>query len=201
MDLQVKNTDINQEPVRHYEERKFSSHDNTELFYRYWPSVSSSNPPANRKAVVMFHRGHEHGGRMAHLVDELAMDDTAFFAWDARGLGNSPGERGRAESFAELVHDVNCFIEHICSEHGLRINEITVLGQSVGAVLVSTWVHDYAPNIRAMVLAAPAFKIKLYIPGARTMIAARQKLSGTFTVNSYVKAHYLTHDPEEDSII
>ncbi|WP_415889855.1 bifunctional alpha/beta hydrolase/class I SAM-dependent methyltransferase [Neptuniibacter sp. SY11_33] len=188
------------------EELTFSSHDNIELFYRHWPSVAPSNVSFSntsvsaakkaKKAVVMFHRGHEHGGRMAHLVDELAMEDTSFFAWDTRGLGKSPGERGHAESFAELVKDVDCFVKHICTYHGFNTDEIIVLGQSVGAVLVSTWVHDYAPKIRAIVLAAPAFKIKLYLPGALAMIATRQKVSGVFTVNSYVKAHHLSHDPE-----
>jgi len=33
----------------------------------------------------MFHRGHEHSGRLAHLVDELDLPDCDFFAWDARG--------------------------------------------------------------------------------------------------------------------
>jgi alpha-beta hydrolase superfamily lysophospholipase len=41
-----------------------------------------------------------------------------------------------------------------------------VVAQSVGAVLAVTWVHDYAP-IRCLVLASPAFKVKLYVPFAR----------------------------------
>ncbi len=69
-----------------------------------------------------------------------------------------------------------------------------MIGQSVGAVLLTAWVHDYAPQIRAMVLAAPAFRVKLYLPFARQLIALRQRLTGIFTVNSYVKAHHLTHD-------
>src|SRR5438132_1281308 len=46
--------------LRIVEERTFRSHDGTELFYRFWPARSA--PP--RGAVVLFHRGHEHGGRM-----------------------------------------------------------------------------------------------------------------------------------------
>ena len=179
--------------VRSYQQKQFKSHDGCELFYRHWPSVQSSK---HQKAVVLFHRGHEHGGRMSHLVDELKMPDTAFFAWDARGLGRSEGERGQAESFAELVKDVDCFIRHICQHHGFSSEEIMVIGQSVGAVMLTTWVHDYAPKIRGMVIAAPAFKVKLYVPGARSLIAAKQAVTGVFTVNSYVKAEYLSHDPE-----
>ena len=44
---------------------------------------------------------------------------------------------------------------------------MAVIAQSVGAVLVAAWAHDYAPKIRCMVLASPAFKVKLYVPFAR----------------------------------
>ena len=47
-----------------------------------------------------------------------------------------------------------------------------------------------------MVLAAPAFDVKLYVPLAKEGIWLWQKLKGTFFVNSYVKAKYLTHDKE-----
>jgi alpha-beta hydrolase superfamily lysophospholipase len=70
-----------------------------------------------------------------------------------------------------------------------------VLAQSVGAVLVATWAHDYAPKMRALVLASPAFKVKLYVPFARPGLALMRKLRGNFFVNSYVKAKFLTHDP------
>jgi ubiquinone/menaquinone biosynthesis C-methylase UbiE len=46
------------------------------------------------------------------------------------------------------------------------------------------------------VLASPAFSVKLYVPFARQGIALWQKLRGVFFVNSYVKAKFLTHDPE-----
>ncbi|MNR67398.1 hypothetical protein D3C85_1913590 [compost metagenome] len=44
---------------------------------------------------------------------------------------------------------------------------MAVLAQSVGAVLIATWAHDYAPKVRCLVLASPAFKVKLYVPFAR----------------------------------
>lgn len=47
-----------------------------------------------------------------------------------------------------------------------------------------------------MVLASPAFSVKLYVPLARPGLALLHKLRGLFFVNSYVKAKFLTHDPE-----
>ena len=75
----------------------FTSHDGTELFYQHW---ATATPSTTKKAIILFHRGHEHSGRMAHLVNELNLPDFDFFAWDARGHGHSPGERGDAPSFS-----------------------------------------------------------------------------------------------------
>ncbi|MNF41882.1 Phospholipase YtpA [compost metagenome] len=180
--------------MREAQELRFTTHDGVELFYRHWP-VEVTDAAAPRRAIVMFHRGHEHGGRMAHLVNELDMADFDFFAWDARGHGLSPGERGDSPSFATSARDVQTFIEHIGVQHGLAEEDLAVLAQSVGAVLVAAWAHDYAPQIRALVLASPAFKVKLYVPFARSGLKLMRAWRGNFFINSYVKARFLSHDP------
>ncbi|HHE6468228.1 TPA: bifunctional alpha/beta hydrolase/class I SAM-dependent methyltransferase [Providencia rettgeri] len=172
-------------------ESQFTTSDHTSLFYRHWPTEASTN-----KAIILFHRGHEHSGRVAHLVDELNLPDYAMFAWDTRGHGRNDGPRGYSPSLSTSVNDVDEFVRHISSQYSIPLENIIVIGQSVGAVLVSAWVHDYAPKIRGMVLASPAFKVKLYVPFARTGLALMQKARGLFYVNSYVKAKFLTHDEQ-----
>ncbi|RDL20890.1 alpha-beta hydrolase superfamily lysophospholipase [Pseudomonas sp. URMO17WK12:I10] len=180
--------------MRQAQSLHFSTHDGVELHYRHWPATRNEHQP--RRAVVMFHRGHEHGGLIAHLADELDMPGYDFFAWDARGHGLSPGARGDSPSFATSVRDVQTFIEHIQARHGLAEQDLVVLAQSVGAVLVATWAHDYAPKVRCLVLASPAFKVKLYVPLARPGLKLLKAVRGNFFVNSYVKPQLLTHDPE-----
>ncbi|MGJ7546485.1 bifunctional alpha/beta hydrolase/class I SAM-dependent methyltransferase [Variovorax sp. LT1R16] len=177
---------------RVFTEQHFNTHDGVSLFYRHWPATGA----VRRGAIVLFHRGHEHGARMAHLVDELDLPDFDFFAWDARGHGHSPGPRGHSPSFATSVRDVQTFVEHIGTAHGVPERDLHVIAQSVGAVLISTWAHDYAPKVRGLTLASPAFKVKLYVPFARAGLGLMHKLRGLFFVNSYVKAKFLTHDPQ-----
>jgi len=177
--------------ARPIQEKTFRTHDGVDLFYRYWPAATDKP----RGAVVIFHRGHEHSGRMAHLPDELDLPDFAMFAWDARGHGKSPGERGYSPSLATSVRDVQTFIDRIAATYGIAVEDMAVLAQSVGAVTIATWAHDYAPPIRCMVLASPAFKVKLYVPFARAGLKLQYKTRGLFYVNSYVKAKFLTHDP------
>ncbi|NDO82157.1 hypothetical protein CJP72_15700 [Citrobacter sp. NCU1] len=175
------------------DERHFLTSDNCELFYRHWPAQTVGT---TAKVIVLFHRGHEHSGRLQHIVDELAMPDTAFYAWDARGHGRSPGMRGYSPSLARSVKDVDEFVRFAAADSQTTLEEVVVVAQSVGAVMAATWAHDYAPRIRGMVLASPAFKVKLYVPFARPGLALMHRLRGLFFVNSYVKGKYLTHDHE-----
>lgn len=178
--------------------------DGTALFYRAWLPATPTD-----RSLIIFHRGHEHSGRVQDIVDALGLRDVAIFAWDARGHGRTPGERGYAPNFATMVQDIDCFVRHISHKYGQRLENMVILGQSVGAVCVATWVHDYAPPIRGMILAAPALEIKLYVPLAIPGLRLLMKLRGnrkTF-IKSYVKSSMLTHDRDqarkydEDSLI
>src|SRR5437764_13580158 len=166
-------------------EHTFTTWDGLELFYRAWIPAQGSD-----KALLLFHRGHEHSGRWQGTVDSLGLDDGAMFAWDARGHGRSPGERGSANNLADVVKDVHAFAHHIAQQHGIQVENMIVLAHSLAAVTVTAWVHDYAPPIRAMILATAAFHVKLYIPFA---IPALRLFRPRF-VKSYVKAKMLTHD-------
>ena len=177
------------ETARSVEERTAVLRDGTEVFYRHWPAREPSD-----KAVLLFHRGHEHSGRFQEMVDRLGMNDYSFFAWDARGHGRSPGERGYAPSFGHIVRDIDSFVRHVATEHDVAIENMAVVAHSVGAVAVAAWVHDYAPPIRAMVLATPAFRVKLYVPLAIPGLRLLQKIKGKAFIKSYVKSKMLTHD-------
>ncbi len=177
---------------RECQEGSFTTSDGAALYFRHWPAEQVGS----RKVIVLFHRGHEHSGRLQHVVDELMMPDTHFYAWDARGHGHSPGDRGYSPSLARSVLDVDEFVRFVARDAQVSIEDIVAIAQSVGAVLVATWVHDYAPKIRGMVLASPAFKVKLYVPFARIGLRLMQRIRGLFYVNSYVKGKFLSHDPQ-----
>ncbi len=168
----------------------FTAKDGTPIFYRHRPATNGST----ERAIVLLHRGHEHSERMMYVHEELRLDDFACFAWDARGHGHTSGERGDSPSVATTVNDLDQFIKHIQREHGIAPENICVIAQSVGAVIAAGWLNDYAPKIRCAILAAPAFQVKLYVPFADAGLRLLHRIRGNFFVNSYVKAHYLTHD-------
>ena len=96
-----------------------------------------------------------------------------------------------------MIKDVDAFVRHIAERYDIALENMIVLAHSLAAVTVSAWVHDYAPPIRALILATAAFEVKLYIPLAIPALRLQQKVIGTGKVTSYVRATMLTHDPVE----
>ena len=143
---------------------------------------------------MLLHRGHEHADRWDSVVPGLAMPETAIFAWDARGHGESEGKRGHASCFMQYVRDLAEFIAHIAKEHGLTEDRIVLVAHSVGAVIAATWVHDYAPQLAGLVLATPAFDVNLIVPGALTSIRLMLKVKPDAIIKSYVQGEWLTRD-------
>lgn len=173
-------------------ENRMTTWDGSELFYRAWLPKKPST-----RAIVIFHRGHEHSGRLINLVRELNLADYAIFAWDARGNGLSPGRRDYAENFMDYVRDADVFVRHLSGKYGFAVENLAVIANSVGAVIATAWVHDYAPPIKALVLATPAFRIKLYVPFAIPGLRAALACGLMKNVKSYVKSKVLTHDTAE----
>ena len=177
-------------------ESGFACDDGTRLFYRTWqPATPRQEGP--QRALVFLHRGHEHSGRIQPLVEQFGFTQDWAFAWDARGHGYSPGERGDAPSFETLVGDFDGFIRHIVATHGIAIENILVVANSVGAVIAATWLHDYAPRVRGVIMAAAAFEIKLYVPLAKPALRFARRFKPELFVTSYIRPGMLTHSPQE----
>ncbi|MFZ2278051.1 MAG: bifunctional alpha/beta hydrolase/class I SAM-dependent methyltransferase [Prosthecobacter sp.] len=170
------------------ERLQFTTDDGLALHYKTWNVAGAS------KALVLLHRGHEHADRWDTVVPHLVMPDTAIYAWEARGHGQSPGRRGHAAGFMEYVRDLDSFFHHLQKTHGLVPERTVVVAHSVGGVVGAAWVHDFAPRIAGLVLATPALEVNLIVPGALTGIRLLQKLKADATIKSYVRGSWLTRD-------
>ncbi len=176
--------------MRAASEHRFCAEDGLSLYYRAWL------PQGTRieRAVLLFHRGHEHSGRFQEMVDQLELPEVAFFAWDCRGCGQSPGPRGDADGLAQLESDMDAFLRHLKAEYGLKEEKTVVVAHSVAAVVAGLWVLDYTPRLAGLVLATPALEVKLYVPFARQGLAVLSYFGLMTTVSSYVRGSALTHD-------
>lgn len=177
----------------------YNAYDGTAIYYRYWltralEDIKKATQPLRQ--VILLHRGHEHSGRLAELGEQFATAGYQVFAWDARGNGRSGGIKDHAESVTELERDLEGFVQLVIGQTGIAIEDTLIVANSIGAVLAAAWVHDYAPNIRGMILGTPALSIRLYLPFAIPSLKVARTLGLMSRVSSYVKAQVLTHDKD-----
>lgn len=92
---------------------------------------------------------------------------------------------------------MDAFVRHLAGRYEIDFENMILLAHSLAAVTVTAWVHDYAPPIRALILATAAFEVKLYVPLAVPALRLQQKVFGAGKVKSYVQAKMLTHDAVE----
>lgn len=169
----------------------FDTFDGNKIFYRKW------NFEKNKKTLIIIHRGHEHSERLNILTQDEKFLKYNIFAYDLRGHGYTKIKS--SPNSMDYVRDLDSFVKHIKSEYQIKEEDIFIIANSIGGVILSAYVHDFAPNIAGIALLAPAFEIKLYIPFAKQLVTLLTKIKKDAKVMSYVKAKVLTHDIEEQN--
>ena len=173
------------EPTEH----TMTSWDGTELFYRAWIPACR---PTRRSCFFIAATNIPAAGRKRSM---LLLSKTSRCSPGMRAvMADRRANAGPANNLSDVIKDVDAFARHISEQHGIPLENMIVLAHSVGAVSVAAWVHDYAPPIRAMILATAAFRVRLYVPLAIPPLRLKQRLFGPGQVKSYVKANMLTHD-------
>lgn len=167
----------------------FKSFDNHDIFYREW----NYNP--SKKTLIVLHRGHEHSERLTDFATSPLFEAYNIFAYDLRGHGYTKAEI--SPIFMDYVRDLEYFKNFLNETYAVQEKDIFVIANSIAGVIVSAWVHDFAPKIAGMALIAPAFEIKLYVPFANEFIGFTTKIKKDLVIQSYVKAKVLTHDIEQ----
>lgn len=169
----------------------FDTFDGNKIFYRKW------NFEKDKKTLIIIHRGHEHSERLNILTQDEKFLKYNIFAYDLRGHGYTKIKS--SPNSMDYVRDLDSFVKHIKSEYQIKEEDIFIIANSIGGVILSAYVHDFAPNIAGIALLAPAFEIKLYIPFAKQLVTLLTKIKKDAKVMSYVKAKVLTHDGEEQN--
>ena len=132
---------IGQHSIRHSripQEAAFRSC-GSELFYQAWRPGS-----APRAVLVITHGLGEHGGRYARLVDHLVPRGFAVYAFDHRGHGRSPGQRGHVASWDQYHRDLDGFLRKVRRE--VPDVPLFLLGHSMGALIGLDYALEGSPE-------------------------------------------------------
>ncbi len=170
-------------------EQSFRASDGCNIHYRVWRPAEASS-----LAVLLFHRGHEHSGRLTEVVRDLNFKNIWVFAWDARGHGKSDAP---LTSFDQLVSDAQQFIAHVSDTYDISVSNMSVVAHSFSAVALIECLQKYRSPISSLTILAPAFSINLFVPGAWSILRGIQAFAPNISIPSYVSGRMLTRSPNE----
>ena len=132
-------------------ENMLDASDRVRLFNQFWK-------PQNPKAVLLIVHGlKDHSSRYASLGEQLVSHGYAVYALDLRGHGKSEGERAFVGSFDDYLRDLDLFYDKVRrAEPG---KPVFLFGHSMGGAIALLFALGRNPEIRGLVLSAPALKI------------------------------------------
>lgn len=133
---------------------------------QYCQSWTNDEVPA-RGVVVLVHGVHEHGGRYAHVGEQLATAGYPVYAPDHPGHGRSPGTRGNIGSMAATVDGVDA-TARMAAERQPGV-PVFVYGHSMGGLVALQYITGTPIELRGAVLSAPAMDVNAANPVQRAM--------------------------------
>jgi len=129
----------------------FRTHDGLLLRTRHWAPYT--RPWAH---VVLVHGYAEHCGRYDHVAEAFVEEGAAVHAYDQRGYGRSEGRRAYVDRFEQYLADLDTFWHHVAAP---QETPTFLFGHSMGGLVVLLYVLNRAPDVRGLLLSAPALEI------------------------------------------
>ena len=162
-----------------------SAADGLRLFTRTWQPTARP-----RSAIVLVHGLAEHGGRYAHVGEELARRGHHVRATDLRGFGRSEGRRAWVRTWDEYLDDLVGDVE---DARGLGV-PVVIAGHSLGGLVATSYALSDRPQPDLLVLSAPSLDADL--PAVKKAMA---RILGSvlprLSVANGLKGHQLSRDP------
>lgn len=133
-----------------------------DLYYQSW------QPEGQVRAIIaIIHGLGAHSGLFNHAVEYLIPQGYAVYAFDLRGHGRSPGQRGHINAWAEFREDLHTFLQRI-QEQGRGCMSF-VWGHSLGAVIALDYALRFSESLQGIILTAPALG-KVRVPAFKVAL-------------------------------
>lgn len=168
----------------------FQSFDGINIYEHWWRPVRES-----RASIIIVHGLQEHSGRYSDFARFLAENGYAVDTMDLRGHGKSNGITAFVRTFDDYVADLEAFCDRVKAR--LPGKPVFLMGFSMGGTVVSLFTILRKPDLRGLILSAPAIKLSRHAspPFLQGLSAQAAKLFPKMATVK-MKSRYLSRDPE-----
>jgi alpha-beta hydrolase superfamily lysophospholipase len=119
------------------------------LYYQSW--TSQAHPKA---IIAIVHGLGAHGGLFFNAVQYLVDRSYGVYAFDLRGHGRSPGQRGHIEHWAEFREDLHAFL-HLIREQEPNC-PCFLWGHSLGGAIALDYALRFSEGLQGVIVTSPA---------------------------------------------
>lgn len=171
-------------------EGTFKSTDGLDLYYQAW--LPDETP---RAVLAVVHGYGEHSGRYLNPVNYFVPRGYALYAFDHRGHGRSPGQRGHINRFDDYMLDVQEFLKLVRAAQPGR--KLFLVGHSMGGLIVLLYAIRHPHDMDGVIASSPFLGLAFQAPAWKVALA--RALAGIWPAfsmnNSDLRNEDLSHDP------
>ncbi|MDM9382154.1 lysophospholipase [Chlorogloeopsis sp. ULAP01] len=159
------------------------------LYYQGWL------PEGQVKAIIAIVHGlGAHSGLFDTAVQYLIPHGYAIYAFDLRGHGRSPGQRGHINAWTEFREDLHTFLTRI-QERAINC-ACFVWGHSLGAVIALDYALHFPESLQGLILTAPALG-KVRVPAFKVALGLMlSQIWPRFSLKVGIKRGSSSRDPK-----
>jgi alpha-beta hydrolase superfamily lysophospholipase len=174
--------------MRH-SEATFLGYRGVELYTQCW--LPRGRP---RGALVIVHGFGEHSGRYSRVVEALVPRGYSVYAFDQRGNGRSPGQRGWVQEWKEYREDLRLFVGRVSGEiAGLPL---FLLGSSIGGLLVLEYGIHHPGGLSGVIASGPTLAPVGISPFLLWLGRVLSRVLPRFSLDARLDATAISRDPE-----
>lgn len=171
------------------ESRKITTFDGKNLYFWY----NLIDKPNN--TLLLVHGFGEYSERYTKLFEILNKEGISTFAFDLRGHGKSEGIRSYISKFEDYIADLTIILDIV--KEISKVDQISLLGHSMGGLIASYYANRYQNNIRTLVLSSPFFGLSMEVPFIKKIAGnIASALVPSFSMPAGIKGEFCTHDEE-----
>jgi alpha-beta hydrolase superfamily lysophospholipase len=136
-----------------HDEDRLIARDGLSLYEQWW--LPETDP---RAAVILVHGIMEHSGRHAATAEDLCRQCYAVYAADLRGHGRSGGPRCFVRTLDRYLDDLDVLADDVRRRQPGK--PLFLFGHSLGGLIAVQWCVTRDPDLRGLVLSAPAIRLQ-----------------------------------------
>ncbi len=178
----------------HLNEGTFTGTRDIELYYQSWHPASPS------QAIVIGIHGHgDHSGGLRNIIKHLVSSGYAWYGFDLRGHGRSPGIRGHIEHWSDFRGDLQAFVSWVKHIEGEK--PVFLLGHSLGGLISIEYALRNPEGLSGIISISPALGYSRLSPFKSILFRALSYLKLNLTLKSQPDYAKLTRDTEVVEIL